>query len=40
MDDGDILYQPATLVPVGVDLFTEDNQAGRVEDPPELGGTD
>jgi phage portal protein BeeE len=31
IEGGDVLYQPATLVPVGRDLFTDDEGAGDVE---------
>ncbi len=32
-EGGDQLYQPATLIPVGSDLFTDDNRPGLQEDP-------
>ena len=31
-EGGDILYQPATLVPIGTDLFTDDNRPELQED--------
>lgn len=36
IEGGDELYQNATLVPVGKDLFTDDNEPDRIE--PVLGG--
>lgn len=37
-EGGDVIYKPAAMIPVGSDVFLDDNEREILEDPNELGG--
>lgn len=38
-EGGDVVLKPATFVPAGTDIFTDDEDPAKTEGPPALGGT-